>query len=214
MFPFRKVDVQRPPARSGSLRAHEELREETTFREREGSAQVGLGLGLRGCGSGCFRGGCRRADRHGDGGQRIDAIGAETVAAVEALQVVEDTLIDGGTDACTRQAAGGATHQAANQGAGKAADTATDRTGESPEGKADLSASDGTGSTACCPADRADEGAGFLGQVLGDDALGTTDWAIEGHGDSPDLSVTNKNPPAVQEAPGRISSRAIGRDSG
>ena len=62
---------------------------------------------------------------------------------------------------------------------------------ERPEGKADLGTSNGTGSPISCPADRPDERAGLLGQVFGDDALGTTDGAIEGHGDSPDLRVTN-----------------------
>lgn len=171
---------------------------ETAFREREGAAQAGLGLGLRGCGSGCFRGGCRRADRHGDGGQRIDAIGAEAVAAVEALQIFEETLINGSTDPATGHATRSATDQATDQGAGKSADTATDGSGDSAEGKTDLSAGDGTGSTAGCPADRADEGAGFLGQVLGDDALGSADWAIEGHANTPlKVGDDDKNPPAM-----------------
>jgi hypothetical protein len=162
---------------------------ETAFREREGPEQAGLGLGLgfglQGFGSGGFRRYCRRVDRYGKGGQRIGTVGTEAAAAVQALQVVEDTIIDGGTDTGTCQATGSAADQTTYQGTGKPADTPADGTGERPEGKADLGASNGTGSPTSCPADRPDERAGFLGQILGDDALGTTDWAIQTHGETP-----------------------------
>ena len=160
-----------------------ELRGRRPSANGKGQCQL-LRVGLAGIrfSAGGFGCGCRRGDRNGDGGQRIDTIGAEAVTAVETLQIFEETIIDGGTDTGTRQAAGSAADQATDQGAGKAADTATDGAGESTEGETDLGAGDGTGGTACCPADRADEGAGLLGQVFGDDALGTADWAIEAHG--------------------------------
>ena len=81
---------------------------ETAFRKWEGSAPAGLGLGLWRFGSGCFGCGCRRVDLDGDGGQRINTIGAEAVTAIETLEIIEDAFINGGTDAATGQATGGA----------------------------------------------------------------------------------------------------------